>query len=89
MLGWADQSEEDICLSCHRSFQFSWRVRKDGGKVEGVHPTVAVAAEPDASDPAVTWVTMQTRCTCGARAGRVVEVHVELAEGSGPNRASS
>jgi len=89
MLGWADKTEEDICLSCHRSFQFMWRVRSDGGKIEGVHPTVTVAAEPDASDPAVLWVTMQTRCACGTRAGRVIEVRTELAEGSGPSQASS
>jgi len=90
MVGWALKSEEDICLTCHRTIQFSWREREDGGRIEGVHPTVAVAFEPDTNDQTLTWVTMQTRCQCGFRAGRVVEVRVTFAEGSGPtNQASS
>jgi hypothetical protein len=84
MVGWATKMEEDICLGCHGALRFDWREREDGGKVEGIHPTVAVGLEADDADPALLWVTMQTRCRCGFRAGRVVEMRVTFAEGSGP-----
>lgn len=87
MVGWASKSEEDICLGCHGTVRHSWREREDGGKVEGIHPTVAVAKEADNDDPALLWVTMQTRCRCGTRAGRVIEMRVTFAEGTGPNRS--
>ena len=74
MVGWATKREEDICLTCHRTLLFTYRVRDDGGRIEGMPPTAAVAFEADTSDPALTWVTLQTRCMCGARAGRVVDL---------------
>jgi len=49
-------------------------VRDDGGRIEGMAPTSAVDYESDATDPDVTWVALQTRCTCGTRAGRVIEI---------------
>ena len=87
MAGWATKQEEDICLNCHANVQFHWREREDGSKVEGIHPTVALGFEPDSGDPMLLWVTLQTRCRCGTRIGRMVEMRSTFAEGSGPNRA--
>jgi hypothetical protein len=74
MAGWATRSEEDICLSCHRTMHFTYRVSDDGRSLEGEAPTVKVAWEPDAADATVVWVTLQARCACGMRAGRMVEL---------------
>ncbi len=79
MLGWATKRDEDICLTCHRTIQFTYRVRDDGARLEGMPPTAAVAFEPDSADPALVWVTLQTRCACGSRAGRVVDLRAASA----------
>ena len=79
MAGWATKREDDICLTCHRMIQFNYRVRDDGARIEGIAPTSAVDFESDAADPDVTWVTLQTRCMCGTRAGRVVDIRTARA----------
>ncbi len=73
MVGWATMSETAICLECHRSMDFKWRVSEDG-KFAAIAPAHEVNREPDAQRAEVLWVTLQMRCRCGATLGILVDV---------------
>lgn len=76
---WATASETGICLNCHRSMEFKWRIASDGSKLQVLPPAHEVAREVDEKKPGVFWVTLQMRCRCGTFLGILVDLSPESA----------